>query len=110
MNYVDGKNLKRNCPGLDTVILSGNGVKGWNVIGDLGVGCPKLEFLSLVGNPVTSKWYNNCFVICFGWFVCLENKREGNTYHVSVSITCTHTCLPFCFSSPAVKMLKLIIC
>ena len=55
INYVDGKNLKRNVPNLTTVILSGNGVKGWNVIGDLGSGCPKLEFLSLVGNPVTSK-------------------------------------------------------
>mmetsp|Transcript_3511 Transcript_3511/g.6605 ORF Transcript_3511/g.6605 Transcript_3511/m.6605 type:complete len:131 (+) Transcript_3511:218-610(+) len=53
INYVDGKNLKKNCPGLTTVILSGNGVKGWNVIGDLGSGCPKLDFLSLVGNPVT---------------------------------------------------------
>jgi len=30
-------------------------VKGWNVIADLGDGCPKLEFLSLAGNPVTSK-------------------------------------------------------
>ena len=55
INYVDGKNLKRNCPALKEVILSGNGVKGWNVLGDLGTGCPKLEFLSLVGNPVTSK-------------------------------------------------------
>mmetsp|Transcript_20359 Transcript_20359/g.33020 ORF Transcript_20359/g.33020 Transcript_20359/m.33020 type:complete len:137 (-) Transcript_20359:798-1208(-) len=53
INHVDGKNLKKNCPALTTVILSGNGVKGWNVIGDLAIGCPKLDFLSLVGNPVT---------------------------------------------------------
>lgn len=52
---MDGKNLKKNCPALTTMILSGNGVKGWNVIGDLGSGCPKLEFLSLVGNPVTRR-------------------------------------------------------
>ena len=37
--------------------MTGNGIKGWNVINDLGVGCKKLEFLSLVGNPVTSKLY-----------------------------------------------------
>ena len=55
IDYVDGKNLRRNVPGLKTLILTGNGVRGWNVISDLGAGCPKLEFLSLVGNPVTSK-------------------------------------------------------
>jgi U2 small nuclear ribonucleoprotein A' len=55
IQYVDGKNLKRNVPNLTTVLLSGNAIGGWNVIGDLGMGCPKLEFLSLVGNPVTSK-------------------------------------------------------
>jgi len=55
IDYVDGKNLRRNVPCLKTLILTGNGVRGWNVISDLGAGCPKLEFLSLVGNPVTSK-------------------------------------------------------
>lgn len=55
IDYVDGKNLRRNVPGLKTLILTGNGVRGWNVISDLGAGCPKLEFLSLVGNPVTKK-------------------------------------------------------
>lgn len=37
-------------------------MKGWNVIADLGEGCSKLEYLSLVGNPVTSE-----FVLC----ICL---------------------------------------
>ena len=55
IQFVDGQNLKRNVPNLTTIILSGNGIKGWNVLGDLATGCPKLEFLSLVGNPVTSK-------------------------------------------------------
>jgi U2 small nuclear ribonucleoprotein A' len=55
IDCVDGTNLKRNLPCLRTLILTGNGIRGWNVIGDLGSGCPKLEFLSLVGNPVTSK-------------------------------------------------------
>lgn len=58
--HVDGRNLRKNCPGLTTIILTGNGVKGWNVIGELGAGCPKLDFLSLVGNPVTSE----CLMVC----------------------------------------------
>lgn len=45
------------------MILSGNGVKGWNVIGDLGTGCPKLEFLSLVGNPVTRRQHYRLYTI-----------------------------------------------
>lgn len=56
IEHVDGKNLKRNCPRLTSVVLTGNGIKGWNVIADLGEGCPRLEFLSLIGNPITSKF------------------------------------------------------
>ena len=29
IDYVDGKNLRRNVPGLKTLILTGNGVRGW---------------------------------------------------------------------------------
>lgn len=61
---VDGKNLRRNVPELKSLVLTGNGVRGWNVLGDLGAGCPKLEFLSLVGNPVTSKCRIVFFVSC----------------------------------------------
>ncbi|KAL7554689.1 hypothetical protein ACHAWF_018203, partial [Thalassiosira exigua] len=57
VEYVDGKNLKRNCPRLKEIVLSGNGIQGWNAIGELGTGCPKLEFLSLVGNPVTKSHF-----------------------------------------------------
>ena len=56
MEFVDGKNMRRNLPELQTLVLSGCGIRGWNVLGELGVGCPKLEVLSLVGNPVTSKF------------------------------------------------------
>ena len=73
IDYVDGTNLKRNLPCLRTLILTGNGIRGWNVIGDLGSGCPKLEFLSLVGNPVTSK---SSFCAFRGRGVCLR-FREG---------------------------------
>jgi len=61
INNVDAKNIKRNVPNIKTLIMTGNGIKGWNVINDLGVGCKKLEFLSLVGNPVTSKL---CLCVC----------------------------------------------
>jgi U2 small nuclear ribonucleoprotein A' len=57
VEFVDGKNLRKNVPNLKTLVLSGCGVRGWNVLGELGVGCPKLEVLSLVGNPVTSKFF-----------------------------------------------------
>ncbi len=59
IHYVDARNLKKNVSNLHTMIMTGNGVKGWNVIADLGEGCEKLEYLSLVGNPVTSE-----FVVC----------------------------------------------
>mmetsp|Transcript_20445 Transcript_20445/g.41128 ORF Transcript_20445/g.41128 Transcript_20445/m.41128 type:complete len:133 (+) Transcript_20445:282-680(+) len=52
---VDARNLRRNLPGLKTLVLTGNRVAGWDVLGDLGVGCPGLEFLSLAGNPVTTR-------------------------------------------------------
>lgn len=72
VTYVDRMNLKKNVPNLTTVVLTGNGVTGWNVINDLGQGCPKLEYLSLVGNPITSKChalYNCklCFYCIDGW-------------------------------------------
>lgn len=61
---MDGRNLRRNLPELTTLVLSGCGVRGWNVVGELGVGCPKLEVLSLVGNPVASKFFlRRCCVV-----------------------------------------------
>jgi U2 small nuclear ribonucleoprotein A' len=57
VEVVDGRNLRKNLPELKTLVLSGCSVRGWNVLGELGVGCPKLEVLSLVGNPVTSKFF-----------------------------------------------------
>jgi hypothetical protein len=56
VEFVDGKNLRKNVPNLKTLVLSGCGVRGWNVLGELGM-CKNLEELSLVGCPVTSKLY-----------------------------------------------------
>jgi U2 small nuclear ribonucleoprotein A' len=89
IDYVDGTNLKRNVPCLRMLILTGNGIRGWNVIGDLGLGCPRLEFLSLVGNPVTSKFcplifsfvVRSCRVFNFRWAVCAGGGGEGGLSH-----------------------------
>jgi U2 small nuclear ribonucleoprotein A' len=87
IDFVDGKNLRRNVPGLKTLILSGNGVRGWNVIADLGAGCPKLEFLSLVGNPVTSK-----SVLCrFVWIVWGDRREEySSNCFIPILMSRTH--------------------
>jgi len=61
--HVDARNLKKNVANLHTLILTGNGVKGWNVIADLGEGCSKLEYLSLVGNPVTRRQHYRLYTI-----------------------------------------------
>eukprot|EP00985_Skeletonema_marinoi_P006529 scaffold2818_cov133-Skeletonema_marinoi.AAC.15 len=80
ISYVDARNLKKNMPNLNTVIMTGNGVKGWNVLSDLGEGCPKLEYLSLVGNPITS-----------GDSILSKNNVTNKEYHrISVgSIVCS---------------------
>ena len=57
---VDGRNLKKNLPELRHLVLTGCGIRGWNVLGELGAGCPKLESLSLVGNPVASELVIAC--------------------------------------------------
>jgi U2 small nuclear ribonucleoprotein A' len=52
---IDGRNLKKNVPNLVTLNLSHNNVSSLAEVANLGTACDKLEFLSLVGNPVTSK-------------------------------------------------------
>lgn len=55
---VDERNLKKNLSGLRHLNLAGNKVKGLHVLGCIGDGCPHLESLVLVGNPVVSEyWY-----------------------------------------------------
>ncbi len=53
---VDEKNLKRNLENLVHLNLGHNRIKGLHVVGSIGEGCPNLETLNLVGNPVTSKF------------------------------------------------------
>ena len=87
---VDARNLKKNVPNLTTLILTGNAVKGWNVVADLGVGCPKLEFLSLVGNPVTSEFghFSSSYALSMSWgcWICVR-FQFGRRWLRSVCVT-----------------------
>mmetsp|Transcript_25799 Transcript_25799/g.38133 ORF Transcript_25799/g.38133 Transcript_25799/m.38133 type:complete len:299 (+) Transcript_25799:2-898(+) len=60
---VDAKNLAKNVPNLETLVLTNNRINGLHEIANIGRGCPKLQFLSLVGNPVTRRQHYRLFVI-----------------------------------------------
>jgi U2 small nuclear ribonucleoprotein A' len=51
----DHKNIKNNTPNLTTLVLSHNRLSSLHEVANLGDSLSKLEFLSLQGNPVTSK-------------------------------------------------------
>lgn len=51
---VDGDNLKKNVPSLHFLNLSENKIAGLHEVTNIARGCPKLEFLTLMGNPVTN--------------------------------------------------------
>lgn len=52
---MDSRNMAANLPNLLTITLSHNNISSLAELQTLGKACPKLEFLSLTGNPVTSK-------------------------------------------------------
>ena len=49
---VDARNLATNVPNLTTLVLTDNQIAGLHEVAKIADGCPKLEFLSLRGNPV----------------------------------------------------------
>lgn len=53
---LDGKNLASNLPNIKYLCLSYNNISSLAEIANLGKAFPNLEFLDLVGNPVTSKY------------------------------------------------------
>lgn len=53
---IDFENMKKNTPNITSLMLSHNRVSSLHEVANLGKACPKLEFLSLFGNPVTSKY------------------------------------------------------
>jgi U2 small nuclear ribonucleoprotein A' len=52
---LDAANLSKNVPNLTHINLSYNQISSLFEVSQLGEACPKLEFLSLNGNSVTSK-------------------------------------------------------
>lgn len=56
LDAVDGKNLNRNVPNIRELVLTNNKIGGLHEIGNIAMGCRKLEFLTLVGNPVTREF------------------------------------------------------
>lgn len=54
---IDANNLKKNTPNISSLMLSHNRVSSLHEVANLGKACPELAFLSLSGNPVTSKFF-----------------------------------------------------
>jgi len=52
---IDPNNLHKNIPNITSLTLSYNRISALYEVASLGKAFPKLEFLSLSGNPVTSK-------------------------------------------------------
>ena len=53
---IDARNLATNVPNLTTLVLTDNQIAGLHEVAKIAAGCPKLEFLSLRGNPVVRKF------------------------------------------------------
>ena len=53
---LDAGNLASNLPNLQSLVLSHNKLSSLAEVGQIGKACPKLDFLALNGNPVTSKY------------------------------------------------------
>lgn len=55
VDTINATNLSQNVPNLTSMELNNNHVSSLREVANLGKACPKLEYLSLVGNPVTRK-------------------------------------------------------
>lgn len=60
---IDSNNMKKNIPNITSLMLSYNRIQSLHEVANLGKACAKLDFLSLVGNPVTSK-YSTVVLFC----------------------------------------------
>jgi len=59
----DTANLSKNLPNLTALTLSYNRISTLHQVANIGKACPKLEFLSLVGNPVTRRQHYRLYAI-----------------------------------------------
>jgi U2 small nuclear ribonucleoprotein A' len=53
---IDARNIAENASSIQHLTLAHNNISALHEIVNIGKACPKLEFLSLNGNPVTSKY------------------------------------------------------
>lgn len=60
---VDATNLKKNLPKLINMVLTNNRIAGLHEVASIGDGCPNLQFLSLVGNPVVRRQHYRLYTI-----------------------------------------------
>lgn len=73
VDSLDVNNLQQNVPMLRYLVLSHNAVANFKFLQDLGEACPKLEFLSLVGNPITRRpHYRLCVLHSLPHVKCLD--------------------------------------
>jgi len=63
LDTVDGENLRTNLPNIKELVMIDNKINGLHEIGNIASGCSKLEFLTLVGNPVTRRQHYRLYTI-----------------------------------------------
>jgi Leucine-rich repeat (LRR) protein len=64
---IDANNMSRNVSNITSLTLSYNHISSLVEVANIGKGFPKLEFLTLVGNPVTSKYnyeISKIYIMC----------------------------------------------
>lgn len=64
---LDPTNISKNVPNIISLTLSHNRISSLHEVANIGQACPKLEFLSLIGNPVISKLLFFSLIFCLGF-------------------------------------------
>jgi len=52
---IDANNIAKNVPNLTNLVLTGNRIAGLHEISNISKACSNLQYLTLLGNPVTRK-------------------------------------------------------
>mmetsp|Transcript_9263 Transcript_9263/g.13134 ORF Transcript_9263/g.13134 Transcript_9263/m.13134 type:complete len:285 (-) Transcript_9263:6-860(-) len=60
---IDAKNLAKNVSNITNLVLSYNRISGLHEVANIAAGCQKLEFLTLIGNPVTRRQHYRLYAI-----------------------------------------------
>jgi U2 small nuclear ribonucleoprotein A' len=60
---IDDKNMSKNVPNITMLTLSHNNISTLAQVANIGKACPKLEYLSLSGNPVTGRQHYRLYTI-----------------------------------------------